>query len=659
MLSIEKIHQQLWQMYINSEKADYSAIRPEILESWSYCRGRVDPYKEKNDQFLSKDEFAAVKADHQDLVQIALPVMQKLHSFVQGSDFAIHFAIMVDSSLVHTELIGDQHALRLAHNVNAIPGTAWSEDAMGNNAAAMVVRYKRPFQVLPYENWCYNLQNGTTSGAPIFDPDTGELIAGLMMGAAADHVHLHTLGMVVAAADSIERQLAEHRLRKATEFENQYKTLLMESISDGLIAIDEKDVVTHINSNAKRVFKISEPANGENLYTVLKRSMGNLDGCKGLISIIKAQDEFTDEFINLTSPSGSIRGTVTTRHLRTNEKDKFGKIVIVADMARVNRLTNRTYGQFAHITFNDLVGEDTQFLDCIQVAYQAARGNSTVLLLGESGTGKDLFSQAIHNASTRQNKPYIAINCAAIPRDLLGSELFGYSEGAFTGAKRGGNPGKFELADGGTLFLDEIGEMPLEMQTLLLRIIEDKIVTRIGGKEVIPVDVRIIAATNKDLQTEVEKGTFRADLYYRLNVMTISLPALRQRKDDIPLLAMHFIERISAKLDKEIKYIDPEVIMALTLYDWPGNIRELQNNLERMVNLAKDSRMEANLLPGMIQVKSKTEIDPDNRTLRDYGKSVEQSIIQFYINKNGGNATRAAKEMGISRSTLYRKLEKK
>lgn len=329
-------------------------------------------------------------------------------------------------------------------------------------------------------------------------------------------------------------------------------------------------------------------------------------------------------------------------------------------MARINQLTVKTYGQFAHITFNDLIGEDPHFLDCIQMAYQAARGNSTILLLGESGTGKDLFAQAIHNTSSRHHKPYIAINCAAIPRDLLGSELFGYSDGAFTGAKRGGNPGKFELANGGTLFLDEIGEMPLEMQTVLLRIIEDKKVTRIGGKDVIPVDVRIIAATNKDLRKEVEKGTFRGDLYYRLNVMTIPLPSLRQRRGDVPLLAMHFIQKTSAKLDKTINHIAPEIIMALTLYDWPGNIRELENNIERMVNLAKDCRLEKNLLPPNIQMITNNDLDLNNsRSLKDYGKSIEQTMIQFYINKNGGNATNAAKEMGISRSTLYRKLGKR
>lgn len=651
--------QSLWRKFIAGEAADYSALRPEILDSWTYCRGRVDPYKAKNDNFLSQEEYSEFRKKNIDLLQIAVPVLEKIYSFVQGSGFAIHFGIVDGKSIIEVELIGDADALRLSANVNALPGTVMREDTLGTHAASMVMRYQKPFQVLPFENWCASLQNGTTSAAPIFDPNTGQMIAGIMMGAAAKNVNQHTLGIVVMAADSIERQLAANRLQKTAEIENKYKSLLMESISDGLIAVDENGNITHVNSNAKRVFKIDELSAGENLTKVLKKSTGSIDGSKELISLVQGKDEVTDEFIKMTSPSGLVRGTVSTRELRGDDGNIYGKIIIVADMARVSRLTSKTYGQFAHITFNDLVGEDAKFFECISTACQVARGNSTILLLGESGTGKDLFAQAIHNASSRHHQPYIAINCAAIPRDLLGSELFGYSEGAFTGAKRGGNPGKFELADGGTLFLDEIGEMPLEMQTVLLRIIEDKRVTRIGGKENVPVDVRIITATNKDLLREVEKGSFRADLYYRLNVISINLPPLRQRKADIPLLAMHFIEKLSTRLDKPIEYIAPEVIMALTLYDWPGNVRELQNTIERMVNLARDSKIEADLLPSSIKSIGVPEELENFGTLKDYGKSVEQSIIQFYINKNKGNATNAAREMGISRSTLYRKLGKK
>jgi len=650
---------EIWRKFIQRQEADYSILRPEIIESWTYCRECVNPYIRKNDIFITNEEMIRLREKNRDLLEIVIPVMKRLYSIVEGSGFAIHFGLIEGDHSIAVELIGDPNALALSANVNAVPGSVWSEESMGTQAASMALKYKRPFQIMPYENWCEALQNGTTSAVPIFDPDSGKMIAGLMMGASSEKVHPHTLGMVVAAADSIERQLAQQRMKRILEIENRYKSLLMESISDGLIATDDKEVVTHINSNAKRLFGLNGMVVEENLWTAVKRSMSSLDGCKDFIGIVRAKEEFTDEFISLRSPNKQVRGTVTTRYLNSGEGETLGKMIIISDMARVSSLTSKTFGHTAHTTFNDLIGEDEKFLQCIEMSFQAARSNSTVLLLGESGTGKDLFAQSIHNASARHNKPYIAINCAAIPRDLFGSELFGYSEGAFTGAKRGGNPGKFELADGGTLFLDEIGMMPLEMQSILLRIIEDKKVTRIGGKEIIPVDVRIIAATNKDLNDEVSRGMFRADLFYRLNVMSIKLPPLRQRKGDIALLVMHFIDKISEKLGKKIEIIDAEVMMALTLYDWPGNIRELQNNIERMINMVKGTTIDADLLPENIEVISNERMkDPNLSTLREYGKSIEQSMIHFYIYKNNGNASGAAREMGISRSTLYRKLGK-
>ena len=220
--------------------------------------------------------------------------------------------------------------------------------------------------------------------------------------------------------------------------------------------------------------------------------------------------------------------------------------------------------------------------ETIEVARMAARSSSNVLIEGESGTGKELFAQAIHNASKRSAGPFVAVNCGAIPRELIASELFGYSEGAFTGAKKGGNPGKFELADGGTLFLDEIGDMPLEQQVALLRVIQEKSVSRIGSNQVIPVDVRIICATNKNLLELMQTGRFRQDLYYRLNVINLRILPLRERKEDIPVLFQHFLQQMNQEGNQ---LSQQDVIEHLLSYDWPGNVRELQNVVERFVHL--------------------------------------------------------------------------
>ena len=220
----------------------------------------------------------------------------------------------------------------------------------------------------------------------------------------------------------------------------------------------------------------------------------------------------------------------------------------------------------------------------IDYAKKIADSKSTVLITGESGTGKEVFAQAIHNYGIRKDEPFIAVNCGAIPRTLIESELFGYEDGAFTGAKKGGNVGKFEIADGGTIFLDEIGEMPIDMQIKLLRVIEEGVITRIGSSIEIPIDVRIIAATNKNLKDEVERGNFRKDLYYRLNVLPIYLPPLRERREDIPEFINYYMEKTSKKLNKQSVNISEEYMKYLIDYDWPGNVRELENVIELMIN---------------------------------------------------------------------------
>ncbi len=237
-----------------------------------------------------------------------------------------------------------------------------------------------------------------------------------------------------------------------------------------------------------------------------------------------------------------------------------GTLLLFRDIARARRMVQYLSGEQTKLTFSDLIGTDPSFLETVELARKASEGNSNIQLLGESGSGKDIFAQSIHNASKRKNGPFIALSCAAIPRELIASELFGYVEGAYTGARRGGKPGKFELACGSTIFLDEIGEMPLELQTTLLRVLESRTITRVGGSEVIPIDVRVIAATNRNLASAVLLGHFRQDLFYRLNVFSIFMVPLRNRRNDIPLFVDHFVKTISVKLNKNIKTVSLEAI---------------------------------------------------------------------------------------------------
>ena len=338
---------------------------------------------------------------------------------------------------------------------------------------------------------------------------------------------------------------------------------------------------------------------------------------------------------------------------------RLGCIIIFDEIRRTQRMVARYVGATARLTFDDIIGKSAAFRRSIAMAQAAARSDASILLLGESGTGKDILAQAIHNASSRRDNPYVAINCGAIPKELVASELFGYAEGAFTGAKRGGSAGKFEMADGGTIFLDEIGEMPLDLQVHLLRVLENRTITRVGGAEAIPINVRVIAATNADLKEAVDTGLFRSDLYYRLNVISLNLPPLRERIGDIPMLIRHFYGQ----------YFDGQIVIPedyeeiLCRYSWPGNIRELRNIIERTVSLSPDKRLRVDYLPPDL-VKTKkpvhkapaSETGPDQKSITTVRDAEKEALIASIIS-NQGNITKAAKDLGIARVTVYRKLK--
>jgi DNA-binding NtrC family response regulator len=316
-----------------------------------------------------------------------------------------------------------------------------------------------------------------------------------------------------------------------------------------------------------------------------------------------------------------------------------------------------------------IIGESVQMQDVFKIIDKVADTPSTVLITGESGTGKELIASALHGASSRRDKPFIKINCAAIPHNLIESELFGYERGAFTGAVTS-KPGRFELADGGTLFLDEIGEIPVEMQVKLLRALQEGEFERVGGIKTTHVDVRLIAATNRDLQAEIEAGRFRKDLYYRLAVVPVALPPLRERRSDIPMLARHFIDKYNRKLNKRIEGITDEAMAVLQAYAWPGNIRELENLIERALLFADGPHITAKDLPDTTRqgatpppasLAASVDTPPGEGGLKDIVRmkaaELEKDLITKALEETGGNVTRAARLLQISRKSLQTKMK--
>ncbi len=310
-------------------------------------------------------------------------------------------------------------------------------------------------------------------------------------------------------------------------------------------------------------------------------------------------------------------------------------------------------------SFGAMIGQSEAFQHLVQEAKQVAPGTSTILIRGESGTGKELLARAIHKASTRDGQPFVVVNCPSLPDNLLESELFGYEGGAFTGANREGKLGKFEMAQSGTIFLDEIGDLPLSLQPKILRVIQERTVDRIGGKAPIPVDVRVIAATNRDLESMVQNGLFRADLYYRLNVIPLVIPPLRDRREDIGLYLWNFVIKYADSLSKEISHIEPELLQWCRNYDWPGNVRQVENVAEYMANMAKGNTVGFAEMP--------RHLIEDDHTSLSLGLSLDERLAEYEkrlftscLSKNASleEKMRVAKELKISLSTLYRKMEK-
>ncbi|WP_130861772.1 sigma-54 interaction domain-containing protein [Bacilliculturomica massiliensis] len=321
-------------------------------------------------------------------------------------------------------------------------------------------------------------------------------------------------------------------------------------------------------------------------------------------------------------------------------------------------LYKKTFGKIntARYSVDDITGNCDLMRDLKETVKKVAKTNSSVLILGESGTGKELFAHAVHQASMRKSAPFICVNCGTIPSQLIESELFGYEEGSFTGAKKGGKTGLFQAAHGGTIFLDEIGDLPLDMQVKLLRVLQDKEIQKIGSNVREPVNVRVVAATNKSLYKMVQEDRFRSDLYYRLNVVTLHIPALRERKEDIPFLARIFIQKFARRENLTVEGVSKGAMEYLMRYDWPGNVRELENVLERAINfIGSDGKIKVEHLPSRI---TGLEADFRAKTLKETMEESERLAIVGALMRSGNSKTKAARELGISRTTLYEKMMK-
>ena len=576
-----------WQKFVATGEKDICELRTQIVESWVRCNHEgVNPYDTRFHESLDDAALSELVNKKSKLIKVAKPFMENLYKFVAGSGFVV---VLTDENGHIMEMLCDEATLKNPMTRNFVRGASWHEYEAGTNAIGTALMISSPIQVSGAEHFCQKHHCLTCSAAPIMDP-SGQVIGILDMSGASHASHLHTLGMVVAAAEAIMAQLRIQQKNRELELVNNRLSNFFNTVSDGVLIVDKQKIVTELNPAARTIL-------GKSAHNVIGTPVGRLlDFRAPRGSSLSTDERFIDVEVMVDTRDGACHCLASGEPVMNELGEVTGGIIILRHIKQVQNLVNRFSGYYATLQFSDIIGESIEIREAIRLATLSASTTSNILLQGESGTGKEIFAQAIHNRSTQNNGPFLALNCGAIPRELIGSELFGYEEGAFTGAKRGGKPGKFELASGGTLFLDEIGDMPLEQQISLLRVIQEKKVARIGSDKMIPVNVRLICATNKNLLQEVERGAFRHDLFYRLNVMSITIPPLRNRIKDIPLLFTHFLEKLGR--DWGVKFdVELEVFDYLTQYKWPGNVRELQNVGERAASLAENGIISLRQLP--------------------------------------------------------------
>ena len=450
------------------------------------------------------------------------------------------------------------------------------------------------------------------------------------------------LAAKVAESEAVER---------LTRLSNELATIL-ETIHEGALAIDARGIVTHCNTTAEKLLKLKR---GQ----IIGRKLEEFWADTPALQVLHTGSEYIEkEEIYLGKDKNRMHFIVSVRPIPGYEKPD-GAVVSFRDIAEARRLIYDLSATVMDYTFDDIIGESRTIRQVKEQALRVAGGNSTILITGESGTGKEIFARAIHQASARVEGPFITINCGAIPETLLESELFGYEGGAFTGAKKEGKVGKFELANEGTIFLDEIGEMPLHLQVKLLHVLQNREVERVGGNNKTSVDVRIIAASNRDLEKMMNEGNFRKDLYFRLSVIPLHIPPLKERREDIPALVQCCLDKYGPMLSKKFSAVEPDTMDCLLKYHWPGNVRELENAVEYAVNMASGTTINLLSLPPRIR-ESQAErgqkfVMPLKERVRDYERIIIQEHLDLYGNSYEGKNT-IAEKLEISRATLYRKL---
>ncbi|MDZ4469044.1 sigma-54-dependent Fis family transcriptional regulator [Bacillus cereus] len=603
-----------WKKFVNEGVLDSNRINERISESWHRCKqANVNPHMNKGQKVLSSNIFREQKKKSEIFLDIALPQIKNMRKTIDELQM---MALLIDPDGYVLSLSGNKQTLKRAKHINFIEGVKWTEAAVGTNAIGTALEIEEAIMISGTEHYSVVSHSWSCAAAPIHNDD-GKLIGILDFSCPIEFSHPYMLGMVTSIAHAIERECSIRVHQNELHLIHRFLDVI--DSDEQVVICNHRDVI---------------------------------------VSASKSVRERVTNWSRMKLEDLVHHGLETKLEIPVYSNERMiGKCMYLKENKQMN-----TYSAFTFIkgiTFPGVTGTSKAFQHTLEEIKLVSPTDASVYVCGETGVGKEYVARAIHENSPRKDGPFIAVNCGSLPKELMESELFGYAEGAFTGARRQGYKGKFEQANGGTLFLDEIGEVPPEMQVALLRVLQERTITPIGSSKEVPVNIRIITATHKDLLRLVEEGKFRQDLYYRLHVYPLYVPSLIERKEDIPYFIQHFCER------KNWNVVFPKSICNQFLqHTWPGNIRELVNALERIYILSQGreicEKQVAFLIQTMMGNQQQLELQVENKTEHtlNFREKIQRDSMIEALQKTNGNVSLAAKLLDVPRSTFYKRMQK-
>jgi sigma-54 dependent transcriptional regulator, acetoin dehydrogenase operon transcriptional activator AcoR len=625
-----------WENFISNGTFN-DPISSIIGQSWQESKkSNIDPFISKLP--INQNLYEQFINTNQSFVNAVDETIQQLEIYLNSSSSIIQF---LNSEAILLKKYGDPNVIERMASMNNVPGAMLDLNTSGTNAISLALKHKKPVFITGAEHFCNIFHDISCFAVPIINKRNNEVI-GILDITGTETLKPHAFGLIQSSLTAIEGKLEKYSLRQDSALLDYYVSQFSYG-ANPIICINKNETITRCSESAFSIL-------GGPPQDWIGKSVHSLKLTSLITHMHLKEDEV--EFYDTLGNETDVR--VVLNYIRY-EEEFIGWLMKIYPLKRnVEQVHLEKF-----LSFDVLIGSSNIFQKVVHKAKKVATSNANILILGETGTGKEMFARSIHNCSERNKGPFVPINCGAIPKELIGSELFGYEEGAFSGARKGGQKGKFEIANGGTIFLDEIGELPLEHQVYLLRVLQEREFYPLGGKKAIPLNVRIIAATNVDLIESVKNNQFREDLFYRLNVVNLRLPSLRERgKEDVILLIKHFVVYYNRQERRKIN-LSKKAIDMLASFPWRGNVRELENTVYRLIILTDQKEVSLEKVyetlddigyPMVHEVETKCY----SLTLDE----VERAEIIRALNNNGGNMSKGAEELKISRTTLYRKMQK-